>query len=189
MRRRRASDLCGDCSSRGLERIFTRADYAAWCEYADTVFRELQSPVRCLGSTLICRDHPTESMLLGVANEQAAAGQYAAAQRSFAELCERLEAKYGAAGRTIEGVLTYVRSGGRRFGRDAPHDPLRVFFLEGYLAVFHGGDAERGRQILELVREMAGTLLDAGVYADTARTILPMIADCLASRREAAAAD
>jgi hypothetical protein len=189
MRRRRASDLCGDCSARGLERIFTRADYAAWCKYADAVFQELQSPVQCVGTTLICRDRATESMLLGVANERLAAGEYAAAKRSFAELGERLEAKYGAAGRTVEGMLAYVRAGGRRFGRDVPFDPLRIFFLEGYIGLFHGGDAVRARQILEMVREMAASLIDAGVYGETARTILPMIAGCLASTTEAAAAN
>jgi MoaA/NifB/PqqE/SkfB family radical SAM enzyme len=189
LRRRRASDLCGDCSARGLERIFTRVDYAAWCEYADAVFQELQSPVRCVGTTLICRDRPTESMLLGQANERLTAGEHAAAKRSFAELGERLAAKYGTAGRTAEGVLAYLRGGGRRFGRDVPFDPLRIFFLEGYLGLFHGGDAVRARQILEMAREMAASLTDAGVYGETARAFLPMIAECLAGTREAAAAD
>ena len=188
MRRRRASDLCGDCSARGLERIFTRADYVAWCTYADAVFRKLQSPVRCVGTTLICDDRPTESMLPGVANEQTAAGQCAAANCSFAALRERLAAKYGAAGRTVEGVADYVRGGGRRFGRDVPCDPLRVFFLEGFLSLFHDGDAERGKRIIESVREMATMLLDAGVHAETARSILPMIAECQARTQEVAAA-
>ena len=181
MRRRRSSDLCGDCSARGLERIFTRVDYAAWCDYANEVFRELQSPVRCVGTTLICHDHPTESMLLGVANEQAAAGQYAAASSAFAELRARLAAKYGADGSSIEGVLAYVKRGGRRFGRDVGTDPLRTFFLEGFIALFHDGDAARGRRIFAMLREMATTLLDAGAHAETARTVLPMIADCEAN--------
>lgn len=184
LRRRRASNLCRDCSARGIERIFTRADYAAWCAHADRVFRELGAPVRCVGTHLVADDHPTESMLLAIVNDHLNACRYGEAKAAFAALERCLLTKYGEAGRTPEGVAAHLRGGGRRFGRDVPIDPLRVFFAEGLVALLHDGDRAAARAVFAAARDMAVLAGRAGAYGRTARLMAPLIADACAAVAE-----
>ena len=189
-RRRRDSALCGACSAHGIDRIFTRADYAAWCAQANPVLEMLDTPVRCVGPYLIALDRPTEAMLLALVNDALNSGRHAEAKTRFAELRGRLAAKYGEAGASVEGVDRYVRDGGRRFGRDVPIDPLRVFFAEALIAQMHDGNRARARVIFETLRGMAEALADAGVYGRTARATQPLIAiGCAAVAEPEPAAD
>lgn len=190
--RRRASPLCTDCYAHGIDRIFTRGDYAAWGEAAARVFRELDAPVRFVGMQLVADDHPTEGMLLAIVNDHLNAQRYAEAKAAFAALRDRLSAKYGAkygaGGVTVEAVAERVAAGTRRFGRDVPQDPLRVFFAEGLLALLHDHDADHGRALFTALRDLAGQLADRGVYGRTARTMRPLIANGLAAAGEPATA-
>ena len=183
-RRRRDSALCGACSAHGIDRIFTRADYAAWCAQANPVLEMLNAPVRCVGPHLIAQDHPTEAMLLALVNDALNAGRYAEAKTRFAELRGRLAVKYGETGGSVEGVDRYVRGGGRRLGRDVPIDPLRVFFAEALVTHLHDGDSARARVIFETLRGMAEALAEAGIYGRTARAMQPLIANGCAAVAE-----
>ncbi|WP_448207962.1 radical SAM protein [Azospirillum sp. sgz302134] len=183
-RRRRDSALCRDCAAHGIDRIFTRTDYAAWREHAGRIFQELGAPVRFVGNLLVCDDSPTETMLLAVVNDHLNAGRYAEAKDAFAALRERLVAKYGEAGGRCDGVMDRLERGSRRFGRDVPSDPLRVFFAEGLIASLHDRDPAQARPIFLTLREMAAMLAGDGVYSRTARVMAPLIADACASVAE-----
>ena len=183
-RRRRSSALCATCKSRGIDRIFTRADYAQWCERANPVFEALGVPTRFVGPHLIAQDHPTESMLLALVNDALNGGRLAEARDALTALEQRLEIKYGPQGSTIEAVAAYVQAGGRRFGRDVPIDPLGLFFSAGLMAHLHEGDTPRARSIFETLREMADALADSGVYGRTARAMQTMIVQSCAAVAE-----
>ncbi|AWJ89533.1 radical SAM protein [Azospirillum baldaniorum] len=181
---RRESALCESCGSRGIDRIFTRADYAEWCARANPVFEALEVPVRCVGPHLIAHDRPTESMLLALVNDALIGGRLAEAKASFSELERRLESKYGPRGTSIESVADYVRGGGRKFGREIPIDPLGLFCAAGLVAHMHDGDTPRARVIFETLRDMADRLVGAGIYGRTARAMQPQIAQSCAALAE-----